>query len=43
MNGRDGAPDRNIGVIQYFKEQYNITITKPRLPCVVYGKNFMVP
>lgn len=43
MQGRDGAASKTIGIVQYFKEQFNITIRKPRLPCVVYGKNFMVP
>jgi eukaryotic translation initiation factor 2C len=43
MQGRDGAPDRRVTVMEYFKQQYNITIRKPRMPCVVYGKNFMVP
>ncbi|BEJ14915.1 hypothetical protein CspHIS471_0406820 [Cutaneotrichosporon sp. HIS471] len=43
MQGRDGAPSKDISIVDYFKEQFNITIRKPRLPCVVYGKNFMVP
>ncbi|BEI84075.1 hypothetical protein CcaverHIS002_0406790 [Cutaneotrichosporon cavernicola] len=43
MQGRDGAPSKDISIVNYFKEQFNITIRKPRLPCVVYGKNFMVP
>jgi eukaryotic translation initiation factor 2C len=43
MTGRDGAADQSIGLVQYFKQQFNITIQKPRLPCIVYGRNFMVP
>jgi len=43
MQGRDGAADQRMNVVQYFKQQFNITIRKPRMPCVVYGKNFMVP
>lgn len=43
MQGRDGAADQRVNVVDYFKKQFNITIRKPRMPCVVYGKNFMVP
>lgn len=43
MQGRDGAPSQNITIVSYFQQQFNITIRKPRLPCVVYGKNFIVP
>jgi eukaryotic translation initiation factor 2C len=43
MQGRDGAPSQNISIVNYFQQQFNIRIQKPRLPCIVYGKNFMVP
>lgn len=43
LNGKDGAADERIGIVEYYKKHLNITIQKPRLPCVVYGKNFMVP
>ncbi|KAL7419978.1 Protein argonaute [Cryptotrichosporon argae] len=43
LEGKDGKPDRDVGIEQYYRKQYNIAITKPRLPCVIYGKNFMVP
>ncbi|WVQ98061.1 hypothetical protein IAU59_005183 [Kwoniella sp. CBS 9459] len=43
LRGKDGAPDRSISVAQYFKETYNVTVTKPRLPCVQYGKGNFVP
>lgn len=43
MQGRDGGPSKKISIVDYFKEHFNIIIKKPRLPCVVYGKNFMVP
>ncbi|ODN94352.1 argonaute [Cryptococcus wingfieldii CBS 7118] len=41
LNGRDGQPDRTVSVAQYFQEQYNVSVTRPRLPCVQYGKNFI--
>ncbi|OCF32605.1 argonaute [Kwoniella heveanensis BCC8398] len=43
LRGRDGAQDRSVSVAQYFKETYNVTVTKPRLPCVEYGKGNFVP
>lgn len=43
LTGKNGEPDRNIGLIQYYKQNLNITIQKPRLPCVMYSKNCMVP
>ncbi|KAL7411338.1 Piwi domain-containing protein [Mrakia frigida] len=36
------ANQREMTVVQYFKEQYNITLNFPGLPCVQYKKN-MVP
>lgn len=41
LNGKDGQPDRTVSVAQYFQEQYNVRVTRPRLPCVQYGKNFI--
>ncbi|KAK8847412.1 hypothetical protein IAR55_005270 [Kwoniella newhampshirensis] len=43
ISGRDGQPDRQCNVVQYFKEQYNVTVTRPRLPCVKYGKSNFIP
>ncbi|KAK4686649.1 eukaryotic translation initiation factor 2C, partial [Tremellales sp. Uapishka_1] len=43
LTGRDGQPDRLVTVVQYYKEMYNVVVTKPRLPCVIYGKNNFVP
>ncbi|RXK35353.1 hypothetical protein M231_07375 [Tremella mesenterica] len=43
LNGRDGGPDRMVKIPQYFKETYNVTVTKPRLPCVMYGQKNYVP
>ncbi|KIY33612.1 argonaute [Cryptococcus gattii E566] len=41
LNGKDGQPDRTVSVAQYFQEQYNTKVTRPRLPCIQYGKNFV--
>ncbi|ORY30401.1 Piwi domain-domain-containing protein [Naematelia encephala] len=46
LTGRDGKADTKVGVVQYFKTQYNANVTKPRLPCVMdfkYGNNSYVP
>lgn len=43
MNGKDGAADQHISIVDYYKQQLNITIQKPRLPCVDYGRNCKVP
>ncbi|WWC67948.1 uncharacterized protein I206_101867 [Kwoniella pini CBS 10737] len=43
LSGKDGKPDRQIGIIQYYKEIYNKQVTRPRLPCVQYGKNNYIP
>lgn len=42
LNGRDGAADKMVSIVDYYKQIYNVTVTKPRLPCVIYGgKNFV--
>lgn len=43
LSGRDGKPDRMVSVVEYYKTQYNVTVTKPRLPCVSYGQKNYVP
>lgn len=43
VEGRDGAADRRMTVAQYFRSELNITVTKPNLPCVRYGKRNLVP
>jgi eukaryotic translation initiation factor 2C len=43
MEGRDGKPDKEVTVAQYFKMELNMTVTKPGLPCVRYGKRSLVP
>lgn len=40
-DGRGGQ--KEISVVDYFKDTYNITVTKPRLPCVIYGKSNKIP
>ncbi|KAK8847413.1 hypothetical protein IAR55_005271 [Kwoniella newhampshirensis] len=43
MEGRNGAPDSTTTVQQYYRSQYNIHLTKPRLPLVMYGEGKVVP
>jgi len=43
LEGRDGKENKKMTVAQYFKTELNITVTKPGLPCVRYGKRNLVP
>jgi eukaryotic translation initiation factor 2C len=43
LEGRDGQADRRMTVAQYFRTELNITVTKPGLPCVRYGRRNLVP
>lgn len=43
LNGRDGKADEKISIVEYYKRQYNKVVTKPRLPCIQYGKKNYVP
>ncbi|WVR04637.1 hypothetical protein IAU60_001648 [Kwoniella sp. DSM 27419] len=43
IEGTDGSKNRMVTVPQYFKEKYNVTVTKPRLPCIQYGKGSYLP
>lgn len=43
LEGRDGQPDRKVNICTYFKEMYGVTVTKPRLPCVAFGKKGHIP
>ncbi|ORY32296.1 Piwi domain-domain-containing protein [Naematelia encephala] len=36
-------PERRISVTDYWKEYYGTAVTKPRLPCVQYGKKAFIP
>lgn len=41
LQGRDGQPDKMVHVPEYFQKVHNVQVTKPRLPCVVQGKNYI--
>lgn len=43
LEGKDGAPDRKLDICTYFKEMYGVTVTKPRLPCIAYGRKGFIP
>ncbi|CAD6584810.1 MAG: hypothetical protein TREMPRED_003962 [Tremellales sp. Tagirdzhanova-0007] len=43
LSGRDGGVDRMVSVVDYFQQQYNVTTTKPRLPCIAYGQKNYIP
>ncbi|WWD21504.1 hypothetical protein CI109_105990 [Kwoniella shandongensis] len=43
VEGRNGAPDKMTTVQKYYRDQYNLTITRPRLPLVKYGNSKVVP
>ena len=41
LNGRDGKEDRMISIVDYFKEIYNVQVTKPRLVGLIQNGNFL--
>jgi hypothetical protein len=43
LTGKDGAADKMVTIVEYYKKTYNATVTKPRLPCVQYGNKNFVP
>lgn len=43
IEGKNGAANQKTNLVAYYKKQYNKQVTKPRLPCVKYGKNNKVP
>lgn len=43
LNGRDGKADKMVSIVDYFKQTYNVTVTKPRMPCVIFGKKNFIP
>lgn len=44
LTAKDGnGADKMVSVADYFKQTYNVTVTKPQLPCVQYGQKNFVP
>ncbi|KAK8865920.1 hypothetical protein IAR55_001068 [Kwoniella newhampshirensis] len=43
IEGRDGQPDQTISICDYYQQFHQSPVTKPRLPCVQYGKKAFVP
>ena len=43
LTGKDGAADKMVTIVEYYRKTYNATVTKPRLPCVQYGNKNFVP
>ena len=43
LNGKDGQPDKMVSLTDYFKSTYNKTVTKPRLPAVMFGARNFIP
>ncbi|WRT64767.1 uncharacterized protein IL334_001701 [Kwoniella shivajii] len=43
VKGEDGNPDKQVGVVQYYQDKYKVKVTRPRLPCVKYGKGNYIP
>jgi eukaryotic translation initiation factor 2C len=43
LRGSDGQAGKMVTIVDYFKSQYNMTITQPHLPCVAYGSRNHVP
>ncbi|OCF55470.1 hypothetical protein L486_06954 [Kwoniella mangroviensis CBS 10435] len=42
IQGREGG-GRNISIADYFIEFHSVQVTKPRLPCIQYGKKAFIP
>src|SRR6185369_2095012 len=40
---REGEGEQEIDVVTYFKDQYDITLRYPHLPCVVVANNSHIP
>ncbi|WWD17893.1 hypothetical protein CI109_102338 [Kwoniella shandongensis] len=43
IEGRDGNPDQKISIPEYYQKFHQSPVTKPRLPCVQYGKKAFIP
>ncbi|EIW72602.1 hypothetical protein TREMEDRAFT_12051, partial [Tremella mesenterica DSM 1558] len=44
MQSKDGrGQDQVLSLPQYFRDYYQATITRPRLPCIQYGKKSFIP
>ncbi|WVW82289.1 hypothetical protein I302_104295 [Kwoniella bestiolae CBS 10118] len=43
IQGREGGPGRKITIVDYFREFHHVQVTKPRLPCIQYGKKAFIP
>lgn len=43
LEGREGQADRKVDICTYFREMYGVTVTKPRLPCIAYGRKGFIP
>ncbi|WWC86242.1 uncharacterized protein L201_001115 [Kwoniella dendrophila CBS 6074] len=43
IQSRDGGPGEKISVTEYYRQYHSATVTKPRLPCIQYGKKAFIP
>nr|XP_018267308.1 uncharacterized protein I303_01293 [Kwoniella dejecticola CBS 10117]OBR89466.1 hypothetical protein I303_01293 [Kwoniella dejecticola CBS 10117] len=43
IQGRDGGENRKISIIEYYRLYHHVQVTKPRLPCIQYGKKAFIP
>ncbi|RSH92939.1 hypothetical protein EHS25_008385 [Saitozyma podzolica] len=43
MDGKNGEGEQKISIPEYYRQFYSATVTKPRLPCVQYGKKAFIP
>ncbi|WWC66253.1 uncharacterized protein I206_100154 [Kwoniella pini CBS 10737] len=43
IQGKDGGENRKISIIEYYRQYHQVQVTKPRLPCIQYGKKAFIP
>ncbi|KAI9636399.1 putative eukaryotic translation initiation factor 2C 2 [Dioszegia hungarica] len=37
LDGKDGKESKMVTIPEYYKQTYNVTLQKPRLPCISFG------
>ncbi|WRT64136.1 uncharacterized protein IL334_001065 [Kwoniella shivajii] len=43
LQGRDGGEDKRVSIMEYYEQYHQVRVTKPRLPCIQYGKKAFIP
>ncbi|KAK4686283.1 eukaryotic translation initiation factor 2C, partial [Tremellales sp. Uapishka_1] len=43
ISEKGDKPTRMISIVEYYKQFHGVVVTKPRLPCIQYGKKTFIP